>query len=151
MSSTQAKIFSKTRSFSTLALITVVALSVIFSQTVNHSDITWQVVVALIALAVGIPHGALDHLVALPRASFIKMALFIVIYVVIAVAAVWAILSWSVLGFIGVVIMSALHFGIGDTAFISELDRLEKGKKASRFAVSMVCFNNFSTPFSPIR
>ena len=146
MSSTQAKIFSKTRSFSTLALITVVALSVIFSQTVNHSDITWQVVVALIALAVGIPHGALDHLVALPRASFIKMALFIVIYVVIAVAAVWAILSWSVLGFIGVVIMSALHFGFGDTAFISELDRLEKGKKASRFAQGCYAFSAGSLP-----
>lgn len=146
MSSTQARIFSKTRSFSTLALIVVVALSLVFSQFIDRSDITWQVVVALIALAAGIPHGALDHLVALPRASFIKMALFILLYVAIAITAVWAILSWNVLGFIGVVVMSALHFGIGDTAFISELDRLESRTKASRLSQSLYALSAGTLP-----
>jgi Brp/Blh family beta-carotene 15,15'-monooxygenase len=77
----------------------------------------------LIALAIGIPHGALDHLVTLPRSSVIRMTLFIAIYVAIAIIAVWAILNWNIAGFIAVVAMSALHFGIGDAAFISEMDR----------------------------
>jgi Brp/Blh family beta-carotene 15,15'-monooxygenase len=51
------------------------------------------------------------------------MTLFIAIYVAIAIIAVWAILNWNIAGFIAVVAMSALHFGIGDAAFISEMDR----------------------------
>jgi Brp/Blh family beta-carotene 15,15'-monooxygenase len=43
-------------------------------------------------------------------------------------------LQWNVWGFIGVVIMSATHFGIGDSAFISELDRL-KGRSTSHLPV----------------
>ncbi len=84
----------------------------------------WQVVVALLALAVGIPHGALDHLVTLPRSQPMKMALFIVVYVAIALIAVWAILEWNVYGFYVVVAMSALHFGIGDAAYLAERDRI---------------------------
>jgi Brp/Blh family beta-carotene 15,15'-monooxygenase len=53
------------------------------------------------------------------------MALFVVIYVAIALAAIWAILQWNVWGFIAVVAMSATHFGIGDSAFIAELDRIK--------------------------
>ena len=84
----------------------------------------WQVVVALLALAVGIPHGALDHLVTLPRSQPMKMALFIAVYVAIALIAVWAILEWNVYGFYVVVAMSALHFGIGDAAYLAERDRI---------------------------
>ena len=83
----------------------------------------WQVVVAVIALAIGIPHGALDHLVTLPKAQPIKMAIFIASYVAIAIIAVIAILKFNVIGFILVLFMSAVHFGIGDAAFISEIDR----------------------------
>jgi Brp/Blh family beta-carotene 15,15'-monooxygenase len=80
---------------------------------------------AVIALAIGIPHGALDHLVTLPKGHPIKMAIFVSIYVAIALASIWAILQWNVWGFIAVVLMSATHFGIGDSAFISELNRLK--------------------------
>jgi Brp/Blh family beta-carotene 15,15'-monooxygenase len=80
---------------------------------------------AAIALAVGIPHGALDHLVTFKNAAPLKMTIFIFIYVAIALAAIWAILQWNVWGFIAVVLMSSFHFGIGDSAFIAELDRLE--------------------------
>jgi Brp/Blh family beta-carotene 15,15'-monooxygenase len=81
---------------------------------------------------VGIPHGALDHLVTLPRASIKRMGLFILVYVLIAALAVLAILQWNVYGFIGVVVMSALHFGIGDTAFINELERAKGSVRANR-------------------
>jgi Brp/Blh family beta-carotene 15,15'-monooxygenase len=83
----------------------------------------WQVAIAIAALAIGIPHGALDHLVTLPKSRPLVMAGFITIYVLVAIVAVIAILNFNVVGFILVLLMSAVHFGIGDTAFISELDR----------------------------
>jgi Brp/Blh family beta-carotene 15,15'-monooxygenase len=132
MSSAQAKIFDTTRRFSSIAVASVVLLSFLFKNLISTSSITWQVVVALIALAVGIPHGALDHLVTLPRASLVRMTLFIMMYIAIAVVAVWAILQWNIIGFVGVVIMSALHFGIGDTAFITEQSRASGSKNFTR-------------------
>lgn len=123
MSAAQAQVFSRTRDFSSWSVAAVILLSVLFSELIDNSDITWQVVIALVALAVGIPHGALDHLVTLPKSSFQRMTVFIVIYVAVAISAVLAILKWNVIGFVGVVIMSALHFGIGDAAFINEQDR----------------------------
>jgi beta-carotene 15,15'-dioxygenase len=106
----------------------------------------WQVVIALIALAVGIPHGALDHLVTLPRSRPIKMALFIAVYVAIAIAAVWAILEWNVYGFYVVVIMSALHFGIGDAAFLSERDRILGERRSPRAAQLLYALAGGVTP-----
>jgi Brp/Blh family beta-carotene 15,15'-monooxygenase len=134
MSLAQERIFTSTRSFSSLAATSVLLLSLVFSQLIDESTITWQVVIALIALAIGIPHGALDHLVTLPRTSVLKMTLFITLYVAIAIIAVWAILNWNTAGFIAVVAMSALHFGIGDAAFISELDRSANQSASPRLA-----------------
>ena len=134
MSSAQAKIFDTTRRISSIAVSLVVVLSLALNNLIDDSSITWQIVVALLALAVGIPHGALDHLVTLPRASFSRMTLFILGYVAIAALAVWAILTWNVIGFIGVVIMSALHFGIGDAAFITEGDRASHSKQGSHLS-----------------
>mgnify|MGYP002629051742 CR=1 FL=1 len=127
MSLAQKRIFSNTRSFSSLATTCVLLLSLLFSQLIDESTITWQVVIALIALAIWIPHGALDHLV-------MRMTLFIAIYVAIAIIAVWAILNWNIAGFIAVVAMSALHFGIGDAAFISEMDRSANQSASPRIA-----------------
>ena len=125
----ELELLLKVRKFSRFAIGFAILLSFIFAQLIESSDITWQVIVALIALAVGIPHGALDHLVTLPRTSSAKMALFILGYVAVAIAAVVALLTWNVIGFIGVVVMSAVHFGIGDSAFISEIDRRSVGRK----------------------
>jgi Brp/Blh family beta-carotene 15,15'-monooxygenase len=125
----ELELFLKVRKFSRLAIGFAIVISFIFAQLIESSDITWQVVVALIALALGIPHGALDHLVTLPRTSAAKMAVFILVYVAVAIAAVVALLTWSVIGFIGVVVMSAVHFGIGDAAFISEIDRRSVDQK----------------------
>jgi Brp/Blh family beta-carotene 15,15'-monooxygenase len=83
----------------------------------------------VIALAVGIPHGALDHLVTLPKSKPTVMVLFITVYVLVAVVAVIAILEFNIFGFIFVLLMSAIHFGIGDAAFINEMDR-RGGRKA---------------------
>ena len=116
-------LFKQVRFFSSIAALVGVLLTLVFSELLNSSSMGWQVVVAIIALAIGIPHGALDHLVTLPKAAPLKMAVFILIYVVVAVVAVIGILQFNTIGFIIVLFMSAIHFGIGDAAFISELDR----------------------------
>ena len=125
MDAAKLKTFSRVRTFSSAVVAVAIALSLIFSSWLGADSLSWQVAMAVVALAIGIPHGALDHLVTLPKAQPIKMALFIAIYVAIALAAIWAILQWNVWGFIAVVIMSATHFGIGDSAFISEMDHLK--------------------------
>ena len=124
------RLFSQVRSFSSIAVISVIVLSLALSQFLGENSIHWQVVIAVIALAVGIPHGALDHLVTLPKSKPTVMALFIAIYVLVAIVAVIAILKFNVVGFIFVLLMSATHFGIGDTAFINEMDRRGGRKKA---------------------
>jgi len=88
----------------------------------------WQITLAALALAIGIPHGALDHLVTLPRSKPLTMLFFILIYIAIAVISVFAILRFNTAGFIVVVLMSATHFGIGDAAFLSEIDRRSESK-----------------------
>lgn len=105
-------------------------------------NLSWQVALAVFALALGIPHGAVDHLVALPVTSKSKLALLILGYVAIAILAVLAILHWNKLGFQLVLAMSALHFGFGDAAFIAEQDRIigrrrMKPKTQNMFAVSV--------------
>ena len=125
----ELELLLKVRKFSRFAIGFAIVLSFIFARLIESSDITWQVIVALIALAVGIPHGALDHLVTLPRTSAAKMAAFILVYIAVAIAAVVALLTWNVIGFIGVVVMSAVHFGIGDAAFISEINRRSVDRK----------------------
>jgi beta-carotene 15,15'-dioxygenase len=134
MDTAKLRTFSRVRTFSSGAVALAIVLSLLFSSWLGSGSLNWQVVLAVVALAIGIPHGALDHLVTLPKAQPLKMAFFIAIYVAIALAAIWAILQWNIWGFIGVVIMSATHFGIGDSAFISELDRL-KGRASLQLPV----------------
>jgi Brp/Blh family beta-carotene 15,15'-monooxygenase len=128
------RLFSQVRTFSSIAVIIAIALSLIFSQFLGGSSIQWQVVIAVMALALGIPHGALDHLVTLPKSKPTVMALFITIYVLVAIVAVIAILRFNVFGFVFVLLMSATHFGIGDAAFLNEMDRRGRRKaKLPRF------------------
>jgi Brp/Blh family beta-carotene 15,15'-monooxygenase len=136
MKSAQLRTFSRVRTFSTAAVALSILLSLIFSSWLGSQSMNWQVAMAVAALAIGIPHGALDHLVTLPRKKPLVMALFIALYVAIALVAIWAILRWNVWGFIAVVAMSATHFGIGDSAFLRELDhhRNHQGRKLSVWA-----------------
>jgi Brp/Blh family beta-carotene 15,15'-monooxygenase len=125
MNRTQSSLFGRVRLYSRIAVAVATLLSIVFSSSLGSESLNWQVVMAAVALGVGIPHGALDHLVTLKNAAPLKMTIFILIYVAAALAAIWVILQWNVWGFIAVVLMSSLHFGIGDSAFIAELDRFE--------------------------
>jgi Brp/Blh family beta-carotene 15,15'-monooxygenase len=127
-------LFKRVRLFSTISVILGILLSLLFSDLLGESSMGWQVVIAVIAVAIGIPHGALDHLVTLPKAQPKKMAIFIVIYVAVAVVAVIGILQFNTVGFIIVLFMSAIHFGIGDAAFINEIDkRSDTERKLNRW------------------
>lgn len=127
-------LFTRVRLFSTISLIMAILTSLIFSDLLGEGSMGWQVVVAAVALAIGIPHGALDHLVTLPKAQPKKMVLFIIGYVAIAIVAVVGILKFNSVGFILVLFMSAIHFGIGDAAFINEIDkRTVVAKKLNRW------------------
>jgi len=134
MNAAKLKLFTGIRTFSSISVAIAIALSIIFSSLLGADSLGWQVALAAFALALGIPHGALDHLVTLPKHQPIRMAIFVTIYVAIALAAIWAILQWSVWGFIAVVVMSSLHFGIGDSAFIAESDQLS-GRQGSALPV----------------
>jgi Brp/Blh family beta-carotene 15,15'-monooxygenase len=127
-------LFNRVRLFSTISVSLAILASLIFSDLLGESSMSWQVMIAVIALAIGIPHGALDHLVTLPKAQPKKMALFITVYVAVAIVAVIGILNFNIVGFIVVLFMSAIHFGIGDAAFINEIDkRTQRSKKLNRW------------------
>jgi len=134
-------VFYSVRNFSTLAVVFAILVSGILYFLELGGSLGWQVGFAVFALAIGIPHGAVDHLVALPATSRPKLALLIFGYIAIAVLAVLAILYWNKLGFQLVLAMSAFHFGFGDAAFIAEQDRLSgrrrmKPKTQNMFAIS---------------
>lgn len=82
-----------------------------------------QVTLALIALAVGIPHGAVDHIVTVPKMFGFKMLFFLTGYLAVVALVIVFILNQNTIGFQLVVLMSAIHFGIGDAAYISEMDK----------------------------
>ena len=123
MQENAAVLFNRVRLFSTISAILAILASLFFSDLLGVSSMGWQVVIAVLALAIGIPHGALDHLVTLPKAQPKKMAIFIIVYVAVAIVAVIGILKFNTVGFIFVLFMSAVHFGIGDAAFINEIDK----------------------------
>ena len=105
-----------------MAALTAVIATLILSRVLDVQSMHWQVVIATVALAAGIPHGALDHLVARPVGDRSTMSGFVVRYVLTAIVALVAILLFNVIGFVFVLAMSAVHFGTGDAAFIAEIN-----------------------------
>jgi Brp/Blh family beta-carotene 15,15'-monooxygenase len=99
-------------------------------------SISAQVVLAVIALAIGIPHGAIDHLITIPRDSTGRFIVFIVIYTLIAIVAALAIAQWNLVGFQLVVLMSALHFGFGDSAYANETRAAAEKSGYSNFVLA---------------
>ncbi len=104
--------------FSTIAVILIYLL---FDLVFGPPSISFQLVLAVFALALGIPHGAIDHLVAIPRKPNSRFVIYILVYTLIAVLAGWLISSWNIFGFQAVLVMSALHFGFGDASYGNEM------------------------------
>jgi Brp/Blh family beta-carotene 15,15'-monooxygenase len=120
MSQTLFRIYQGAGQFSRATTALAVLLFAGLQISNAEVSIKAQVVLAVIALAIGIPHGAIDHLITIPRDSTKRFISFIVIYTLIAVVAALAIAQWNLVGFQLVVLMSALHFGFGDAAYANE-------------------------------
>ncbi|CAB4754440.1 unannotated protein [freshwater metagenome] len=144
-------VFNSVQKFSTLAVLLAILISGILNLTSTGESLGWQIGFALVALTLGIPHGAIDHLVAIPATTKSKWYLLIFIYVVVAVIAVLAILHWNKLGFQLVLVMSALHFGFGDAAFIAEKDRLNEKRRMTFKTQTMFAISSGVIPvFIPL-
>jgi Brp/Blh family beta-carotene 15,15'-monooxygenase len=113
-------IYKWARQFSRIGLLISLAIVIAVQAFVGDIPLSLQLAIALIALLVGIPHGAIDHLITIPRTSKKKFTAYIVGYILVAILAGWAIATWNLLGFQIVVVMSALHFGFGDAAYRNE-------------------------------
>ena len=133
--SSQLMLFSKVRLFSSAIVGFTAALFLLFHLFSWQISLSLQIGIAITALAIGIPHGALDHLVTLPKSQPKKMALFIIVYVAVAVMAVLLIANWNLIGFQLVLLMSLIHFGIGDLAFMAELKNLSNKASKSKSRV----------------
>jgi len=81
---------------------------------------SWSVPVALLALVLGIPHGAVDHLTHAPSGRR-SLMLWVFGYLTVAVAAIGVILAWPAVSFVIVVAMSLWHFGSGDVEARADL------------------------------
>jgi beta-carotene 15,15'-dioxygenase len=104
-----------------VALLTV-GLTLVTSSGNGAGTIpSWQIALALVALAAGIPHGAVDHLIIGRPTSLAGWSRYVSLYVAIAGAATWFILVSPRIGFLLVVVMTIAHFGSGDAAYSASL------------------------------
>ena len=120
MSQTLSQIYQGSARFSRVTAAAAILLFAGLQATNFEITMKAQVVLAVVALAIGIPHGAIDHLITIPRDSRARFIGFIAIYTFIAIIAALAIAQWNLVGFQLVVLMSALHFGFGDSAYANE-------------------------------
>lgn len=123
--------------WSRIGAIASVALVVLIQLIFGEINLSTQLVLALVALVVGIPHGAIDHLIAIPAKPRGRFITYIAGYVAIALLAGWAIATWNLIGFQVVILMSALHFGFGDASFINE-DRSAQEKEKNSFPTEVL-------------
>jgi len=120
MQESQLRLLMKIRQISRTGVLVGLGIALIFTQTFAGQT-GWQTVIALTALVIGIPHGAVDHLIAIPELFSFKMARFLLAYLVVTGLAIWFLLLFPLLGFQLIVFLSALHFGVGDSSFYLEI------------------------------
>jgi Brp/Blh family beta-carotene 15,15'-monooxygenase len=80
---------------------------------------SWAPAAAVVALALGVPHGAVDHL-ALVGPARTHRGVLALLYLGTAVAAAALVLLAPVPAFVAVVVMSVWHFGSGDVEAAAE-------------------------------
>lgn len=106
--------------FSTGAALAVAAWAV-----VDHPGLsTAAPLIAAVGIVIGIPHGAVDHLVpgwaSLRWSTPGRMVIVLAVYVAVAVAATVSLLLAPDLSFAVFLVVSAVHFGWAETTFAAE-------------------------------
>jgi len=132
---------------SRIAVIGAIITFGIFDLISFELPLSGQIVIAVIALLIGIPHGAIDHLITIPRESHVRFISFIIFYVLLAVVAGFAIATWNQIGFQLILIISALHFGFGDGAYKSEWN---ESRGISKDGFLKVCAYAIPAGFLPV-
>ena len=117
MTDAMPTIFTGVVRFSRIGVAATFLIFAFFKLVGHELNLSTQITIALVGLLIGVPHGAIDHLVSIPRKSNTLFITYLVIYIALALLAGAAIATWNLFGFRIVVIMSALHFGYGDAAF----------------------------------
>ncbi len=137
MNQLELSLLTKIRSISRYLIAFGILVSIPLA-TFFENAIELQVLLALVALTVGIPHGAVDHIVTVPKFQPLKMALFLAGYLAVVGLVIAAILWQNLIGFQLIVLLSAIHFGIGDASFIAESDarRSVKGFPKLSYAIA---------------
>ena len=106
-----------------VAVVAAVPLSIVTRSTTGSSIAPhWIMGVAIIALAMGIPHGAVDYLTLATTRSRRSLLLMGAAYLGLAVAAAAAVMAAPGPAFVLVLIMTVWHFGTGDVEAGHELD-----------------------------
>lgn len=82
------------------------------------------IAIALLALIVGIPHGAVDNLTLTRQLSTRDRLLGAAAYLAVATSAAVAIIVWPGIAFVVVLAMTVWHFGTGDVEATRELQDL---------------------------
>jgi Brp/Blh family beta-carotene 15,15'-monooxygenase len=122
-------VFKRVRLVSITAILVTVVVSKGLESLFGSGSQYWQVWLAVVALAVGIPHGALDHLITVPSMHAKQMTIFVIKYLAVVFVVIAAILVWPLWGFLFVLVMSAVHFGMGDASFIRQGNPIELSNK----------------------
>jgi Brp/Blh family beta-carotene 15,15'-monooxygenase len=143
MQESQYRLLTKVRALSRTAVLAGLGITAILLQVLSN-QFGWQVAIVLAALIIGIPHGAVDHLIAIPNLFSMKMAIFLVKYLLATGIAIWFLLSFPLLGFQLIVFVSALHFGVGDASFFMEIYRRSQSVKFPRALYA------FAAGFTPV-
>ncbi len=90
-------------------------------------------------LVAGVPHGAIDHLMATRLAHRRQVVLVTVAYAAMAMAA-WLVLAWAgAPALTAVIILSALHFGLGELEVWRQLTGWRPGRIPAVAAVVAGC------------
>lgn len=116
--------FAATTRAGSIITITIAAIAVII--TLAAPSLWGRVGTALlvVGLLIGVPHGAVDHLLPLYRrqTKTLTLALFVVTYAMVAALSWVAITSFRTTGLIAFLALSAVHFGTGEATFASIRD-----------------------------
>jgi beta-carotene 15,15'-dioxygenase len=67
MDAVRFRLFNQVRNISSLLVAITILLSILFSAWLGSDSLNWQIAMTIVALAIGIPHGAIDHLITLPK------------------------------------------------------------------------------------
>ncbi len=106
-----------------VAVVLAIPISIVTRSTTMTTDVPgWMIGAAIVAIAVGIPHGAVDHLTlgrSLPGRTILGLG---IAYLGIALAAAAAVILLPGVAFIAVLAMTVWHFGAGDVEASRELD-----------------------------